>query len=303
MTPEKGERRFSDQKHAQGGWRTRRARGTGPVRAFANFLSYKRKGVHDLAADGSREWLVLDCGCGNGAYTSWFLQRCPCTILSLDWSIQALRTLSHPKKGKVFRMCADIQMLPIKSQRCDALFTIDTLGHVRDQRKAFDEMLRVLKANAPVFLHSECGNYKLRWPDTMLRRKLGYDYLAGIDGHISLPFHAELHRMLLRRFNVVKFFSPAGLLGWIIGYPEKYYLAFREAHCRIMQSVTAASALIKRLPILGACMRFVNTLSNRLELFLGIDGGGSCFAVLRTPGENPDTIGAGASTGNSEVVP
>jgi ubiquinone/menaquinone biosynthesis C-methylase UbiE len=293
MPSQTDQRRFSEEKYVQGGWRTWTAGAAMPfTRVLANFLSFKRKGVDALAREARSEWCVLDCGCGTGAYTSWFIHRRPCTVISLDWSFQALKEIEKPRKGHLLRICADIQMLPLKSRVCDALFTIDTLGHVRDQEKALDEMLRVLKYDSPVFLHSECGNYKLRWPDRMLRRRLGYDYLASTDGHISLPLHSEVYQMVLRRFRIKKFMSPAGIFGWILGYPEKYYCAFREARCRFLQGIAGIGAVVKRVPLLGIVLRFVNACTNRLELYLGLEGGGSCFAVLRTP-ERPvptDTV-------------
>ena len=286
---------FSEASHEGGQWRTRTAGRTNFVsRALWNFISYKRAGVDTLARQCSPGWRVVDCGAGNGAYSNWFLQRCPCTVIALDWSMRALREMPSSAGGKLLRVCADVEMMPIKSGSCDALFTIDTLGHVRSQVNVFDEMLRVLKADSPVFLHSECGDYMMRWPDRMIRRRLGYDSLASLDGHISLPQHNDLHRTLLQRFEIASFFSPAGLLGWIFGYPEKYAFAFREARYRILCGITWCFILIKRAPVLGLVLRIVNSLSNRLELYLGIEGGGSCFAVLRTPDrKDTETVTSG----------
>jgi ubiquinone/menaquinone biosynthesis C-methylase UbiE len=279
------QRSFSDDKHASGQWRTRSVAHANPIaRAALSFLSYKRAGVERLARRASGPSpAAVDLGAGQGAYARAFLAARPgAKVIAVDWSPAALRRIADGR-GKLLRLCADAQHLPLKAGIADALFSIDTLGHIPSINLALDEILRIAKPGAPLFLHSECGSYRNRWPDTMLAKRIGFDYLAKLDGHITVLPYAELHALVARRFIIDEAWSPAGLAGWLTGHPEKYRLAFDAAGCKTLALLTAFFALVKRLPVLGVLLRLCNAISNHLELALGIQGGGSFFARARIP--------------------
>ena len=242
----------------------------------------KREGVDRLARIASGDALVLDLGSGAGAYALWFLSRCPATVVSVDWSLLALRRAPLPVRGRLLRVCADVSMLPFRSRVFSAAFSVDTFGHVEHLGRALDELGRVCRCGVPLFLHSECADYRSRWPDRALIAELGEDRPALADGHVGLRRSTDLRKAYTARFMLLTFESPAGLLGWLIGHPEKYAPAFRAASHRLPAAVTGMMGLARAAPVLGWGLRIVNALTNRLELFLGISGGGSCFAVLRT---------------------
>ncbi len=279
---------FSENHHRTGEWATKISSTRNPfVRALWNFYSYKRSGINTLASQSSDSELVLDLGSGNGVYSHWFIGRKPnCMLIDVDWSFEALKKIILPKKGLIKRVCADIHYLPFKPEIFDSVFSVDTLGHVSNVEKVLDETLRVAKNGSKIFLHSECSNYRYRWPDSMLIRKNGKDVLAEIDGHYNLKTSASIHVLYSRRFYIKSFFSPAGIFGWIIGYPEKYHEGFKNAHLLFFTCLTAIFTIIKKIPVLGILLRFINALTNHFELFLGLHGGGSCFAFLEKPDYN-----------------
>jgi ubiquinone/menaquinone biosynthesis C-methylase UbiE len=284
-----GSRTFSTRKHAQGDWDTRISKTSNSlVRGFLSYLSYKRKGVDALArAMGAKlPGFVFDAGAGKGAYGHWFLGKKTTTIVAIDWSFEALRGLCAPRQGRIVPVCADLQMLPFKSDVADALYSIDTLGHIDNCAMALDEFLRVCKPSSPLFIHSECGDYRSRWPDKALIAKLRTDLLAEYDGHVSLHRSEELYAMYSRRFHVKSFVNPAGYFGWLLGYPEKYRMAFGAARFASMTFITALFAVLKRFPLIGIIIRFVNAFTNHCEVFFGLQGGGSCFAALKTPDQD-----------------
>jgi SAM-dependent methyltransferase len=254
------------------------------ARAALGFLSFKRQAVDRLAGGTRAGSRVVDLGAGQGGYSHWFLGRRAATIVALDWSFAALAAIAPPRRGKILRVCADAQALPLKPASADALFSVDTLGHLAGIPAALDEMGRVVKAGGRLYLHSECANYRARWPDRMLERRIGYDFLAAYDGHHSLLTCEELRSLYAARFRIDRLWSAAGVTGWLTGYPEKYRLAFTAAGCRGLAALTALFALLKRLPPAGGLLRLVNSTINRLELAMGIQGGGSCSALLRKPG-------------------
>jgi SAM-dependent methyltransferase len=280
-------RDFADRKHASGQWHTRTVYGMSrPIRAGASFISSKRWGVDLLARVGPQCGIAVDFGAGQGAYAQWFSSVNKGTVVAIDLSFEALRRQPPLRSGTMLRLCADGHHLPLKAACADALYSIDTLGHVADPEKVLDEILRVVKPGARLFLHSECSDYRDRWPDRMLMRRLGYDLLARHDGHVSLLPAAMLRTLVARRFLIDRIWSPAGLTGWLTGYPEKYQRAFRAARCRALALLTAVFAFVKKAPLAGLLLRLLNASLNHLEITLGIQGGGSVFMLLRKPMEN-----------------
>lgn len=278
-------KKLSENLHATGKWRTTISSTGNPfIRWLWDFYSYKRKGISNLAAQSTNAKHVLDLGAGNGAYSQWFLgKKSPVTITAVDWSFTGLQKITSSPKGSCNRVCADIHYLPFKSQTFDTLFSIDTLGHVSHIDRVLDEILRVTKGGARLFLHSECSDYQYRWPDNYLIRKNNRDVLAQQDGHFSLKTSATIHSLYQQRFHIRSFFSPAGIVGWLIGYPEKYRSGFKQAHYHLFTGVTTLFAIIKKIPVLGAVLRLLNACTNHLELFFGLYGGGSCFSFLEKP--------------------
>jgi ubiquinone/menaquinone biosynthesis C-methylase UbiE len=285
MAKHRSVRRFSTEKHLQGQWNTRVIVSQSPLlRAAVSYCSYKRHHVEKLAKCKEALHFVLDAGCGKGAYSHWFLGRRPSTAcLAVDWSEAALRMVRPSCRGRIFRVCADVCHLPFRSATVDGLFSIDTLGHVRDCVKALDEFFRVCKNGSTIFLHSECSDYQKKWPDSALIKQVGEDVLARHDGHSFLKTADELYTFYSQRFRVLSFLNPAGYCGFFLGYPEKYRIAFKRARWHLLACAASIFAGIKKTPVLGLIIRIVNALTNRCEVFFGFKGGGSCFAMVKKP--------------------
>lgn len=283
MPQDTNERNFSRQKYRSGCWRTTSVPCANPiVRRGIRLLSFKHQCVDELARKCNPDFTVVDFGCGIGSYSHFFLCHCPSTLCAIDWSPEALGRIPKPKKGNLFRICADLHFLPLKSSTVDALFSVDTLGHCKNQELALDEINRICRSGAPLFLHSECSDFRRHWPDRLLVKKDGSDCLSDIDGHFSIRPSTAMRSLYEQRFSLKGFFSPRGILAWCIGYPEKYCKAFRSCGNTILTVITCLFSTVKSLPGMKPVFRCMNTFSNRCELFLGIEGGGSCFAHART---------------------
>jgi SAM-dependent methyltransferase len=273
-------RTFSEQCHTTGQWKTRRSSSSNPfVRGLWDFMSFKRAGISQLAGFCKPQSRILDLGCGNGSYSLWFLGKNASTVIACDWSFTALKMIPHTSKKSIFPVCADARYLPFKEEVFDGTMSIDMLGHVPHTEKVVDEIMRCGKPAGKFFLHSECADYKNRWPDSMLIRRLKSDTPADYDGHINLHTAAELYQIFSPRISMTDFFSPAGYLGWLIGYPEKYRPAFIKARLYMLAAITLIFVITKKMPVIGILLRLFNALTNRLELSLGLGGGGSCFAA------------------------
>jgi len=278
------DRAFSEAKHGRHEWSTRRpAPSNRTVRWFVDYFSFKRAGVSQLARAGSVATRVLDMGCGTGAYSAWYAAACPATLIACDWSVAALRTIAPPRRGKVLRVCADAHALPFRSEVFAQALSVDALGHFNRPDAVLDELLRVVEPEARLFMHSECSDPQRRWPDRALIARLGRDMLSEAEGHVGLRTSTEVRSSYVKRFEIISFVSPAGLLGWLTGYPEKYAPAFDKAGWRVAGLIAHVMAIVKAAPLLGWALRLFNATTNHLEAFLGIEGGGSCFAFLRKP--------------------
>jgi SAM-dependent methyltransferase len=276
---------FNEAKHGRGDWNTSLLTyKDGMSRAVAGYVSAKRRGVDGLAKMVPAARLALDAGSGRGAYGIWFLLRTPCSVVCVDVSFTALTRIAKVKTGgRLLPVCADLCALPFKQEVFDALFSVDTLGHVASVSAVLDEFLRCCRKGSPLFLHSECNDYRNRWPDRMLIKKLGKDLPAELDGHHHLLSSGTLFAAYSRRFRVTSMANPAGYLGWFLGYPEKYLPAFKQAGFTVFVWFLFLCALIKRTPVLGSVMRMKNAMSNHIESYFGLGGGGSCFAFLKKP--------------------
>jgi GT2 family glycosyltransferase/SAM-dependent methyltransferase len=282
MQQEHFERGFSRGKHASGDWHTAAVTASSRfARWCAAGLSFKHRELDILTRMCHPDSTVLDFGCGNGAYAGFFLAGCNATVIAVDWSPEALVSIAPPRKGCLLAVCADLHALPFKASSFDALYSIDTLGHLANQERALDEISRVCRSAAPLFLHSECADYRLRAPDRTLIAKTGYDPIAAIDGHDAIRPAREMRALYERRFTLGRFYSPAGVFGWLLGYPEKYRGPLREARMYGYAVICGAAAFVKERLGMKLLFRIVNMATNRLELLLGMEGGGSCFAQAR----------------------
>jgi SAM-dependent methyltransferase/glycosyltransferase involved in cell wall biosynthesis len=253
----------------------------GAVNLLVRFISFKHQELHRFAQRCFPWYTVVDFGCGNGAYSAYFLHHARSTVIAVDWSFEALQALPQNDR-RCLAVCADLHVLPFKPGSIDALFSIDTIGHLRNQEAALDEINRICRSGVPLFLHSECSDYRERWPDKMLIARLKRDALAEIDGHFGIQPSGRMRMLFEQRFAITDFYSPAGILGWLLGYPEKYTPLFRMAGRPFFAFLTEISSYVKSIPLLKYAVRCVNICTNRLEMGLGMNGGGSCFARGRT---------------------
>jgi SAM-dependent methyltransferase len=180
-------------------------------------------------------------------------------------------------------VCADLASLPFKENVFEAIFSIDTLGHVADINSTLNEFSRTCSNGASLFLHSECADYRSRWPDKTLIARNGRDVPAKTDGHDHLRLSRDLYSLYSQRFHLVSFVNPAGYVCWLLGYPEKYLPAFSEAGWKLFRTVAWVFAAFKKTPVIGPAMRLANSFTNHAEVYFGLTGGGSCFAVLKKP--------------------
>jgi ubiquinone/menaquinone biosynthesis C-methylase UbiE len=92
--------------------------------------------------------VVLDCGCGTGFNHSSF--KGSRLVVSADISPHALRLCK--KKGIRNLVQADATKLPFSNGRFDIVAAIELIEHIKDDRAALNEFMRVLKPGGIVIL-------------------------------------------------------------------------------------------------------------------------------------------------------
>ncbi len=98
--------------------------------------------------------VFLDFGCGNGAQTLLFEKDFP-VIIGVDISADHLAELNRgaAERGAAERVMAvryDGSTIPLPDSSVDFSVSFEVLEHVADERKALEELSRVLKPGAPL---------------------------------------------------------------------------------------------------------------------------------------------------------
>jgi GT2 family glycosyltransferase/SAM-dependent methyltransferase len=277
-------RSFSNDRHHKQVWGSAISSVPGFLRQYVNLFSFKHSGVDRLAQKYTERSRIIDFGAGNCSFSIYLASKRNCTVVAVDWSFNALKNArlkySHLR---IIPVCADLHHLPFKKESFTAFITIDTFGHLYNPEKALDSLYHVLQPGANGFFHSECADYRKRWPDSMLISRNGRDIPAESDGHISLLPGDAITKILKSRFTVISSFSPAGYLGWLTGYPEKYAAAFARAGNKPLYRLTNWMSHVKKNIPGKLLLRMINYLTNRTELFFNFQGGGSFFADVVKP--------------------
>src|SRR5262249_7730275 len=127
------------------------------------YLSAEQQTEHEIekAADSMADYLslvsrtdidVLDFGCGWGGETLWLAQRVR-SATGGDVEASSVEEASRALSASGVRNCRFVHspngQLPFADGSFDAVFSTNTMEHVMDLKRAFAEILRVLKPGAP----------------------------------------------------------------------------------------------------------------------------------------------------------
>lgn len=98
---------------------------------------------------------ILDIGCGSGRHTAAVYQHPGVLVIGVDLNIDDLRQakerlLFHDKLGEHeggswFLSVSDVTCLPFNDNSFDLVICSEVLEHIRDEEKAVQEIVRVLK--------------------------------------------------------------------------------------------------------------------------------------------------------------
>jgi ubiquinone/menaquinone biosynthesis C-methylase UbiE len=111
--------------------------------------------------DGDR---LLECGCGRGFYLNMIreLSRCEATGIELDPPVIAVARDKVGSRG-VSLLRADITRLPFRDAQFNKILFSEVLEHIPDDRRALEEIRRVLEPGGVVAVTVPNARYPLLW--------------------------------------------------------------------------------------------------------------------------------------------
>lgn len=109
---------------------------------------------------------LLNVGCGTGGFNV-AAERVGAESWGVDPSVDAVAIAGGCVPGRI--LCARAEALPFPDRSFDAVYCFSTLEHVTDPERAIHEMVRVLRPDGALYLHTPnrwgCfeSHYKLVW--------------------------------------------------------------------------------------------------------------------------------------------
>ncbi len=145
---------------------------------------------------------LLDCGCGLGSITVGLAEVvAPGEVVGIDVERQVLdmaqRSLGERGLGNISFAVADVYHLPFPDASFDAAFAHTLLVHLREPRRALEEIRRVLKPGGVAGVSDPDFGTHVRTPSTPLLDQLGALLIRAMEQKGGSPMYARHQRRLL----------------------------------------------------------------------------------------------------------
>lgn len=116
---------------------------------------------------------ILDIGCGNGEYTSLFCKNWN-KVIGLD-----IKNYIKPEYRKFEFIKGNAEELPFPNESFDLVVSFDVIEHIENDRKAIQEMYRVLRKRGKIFLETPNRERLSYWLLVLVGRKRTYPLKLG----------------------------------------------------------------------------------------------------------------------------
>jgi len=118
---------------------------------------------------------ILDIGCGDGEYTSFFCSN-DNEVFGLD-----IKNRVRQEFRKFQFVKGNAESLPFPDESFDLIISFDVLEHIHDDLKAIKEMHRVLKEGGNLFLETPNRERLSYWLLLIIGKKRNYPLKLGED--------------------------------------------------------------------------------------------------------------------------
>lgn len=162
--------------------------------------------------------VVLDAGCGGGAYTKILPKTS--TIIALDLSKGAIKNAKENlQSANIFFIVADVGHLPLKDGSLSKIVCVDVIEHIVNVEKCLREMARVLKPFGKISIFTACGNNRLSL-EYILAPLLGklINLIRLKMGHIQVFTTSSLRKLLEPRFVIRSMQYMHHWMGWCLKF-------------------------------------------------------------------------------------
>lgn len=164
----------------------------------------------------------VDCGCGEGQMLDAISKKSKYTI-GCDISFERLKIVKKNMENisNVFLVCCDINHLPFKEERIDALVCSEVIEHLEKDNKAIDEISRIIKKGGSIIVTTpsqlslrentlNVWNMMIYWYKKM---SLNKEYKKHITQHINLQTKKEIKdkfspTFYIRRLDIIGLYLP-----------------------------------------------------------------------------------------------
>jgi SAM-dependent methyltransferase len=118
---------------------------------------------------------VLDVGSGSG-YLAHALAEAHNCIICLDISMENLRSVKKGTSANVLLINSTAETLPFRTGSFDKVLCTEVLEHIREDRKALDELARILKPGGILVMTVPCSDFAFPSLIETLHIKTVHDY-------------------------------------------------------------------------------------------------------------------------------
>jgi ubiquinone/menaquinone biosynthesis C-methylase UbiE len=124
---------------------------------------YERPATQSLIGDVKGQ-IVLDAGCGCGAYTEWLLDR-GAAVVALDANEKMLAHARERNGDRATYHCANLEepLSFLKDQSFDGILSALTVTYVRDHVALFAELRRILRVGGWLVFSTEHPFFSYRY--------------------------------------------------------------------------------------------------------------------------------------------
>lgn len=169
-----------------------------------------RKPIQDYLKD-ARGQVIVDVGCGTGAYVS-ALNFQKNFVYGCDLAMASLRKAKRLNTTNICFFQDSIYELPFKDNKLDTVICLDVLEHLEDDKRALDEIFRVLSKSGYLIVRVP----NRRWSE---RHKEAYGHLRHYTQEGLRDLLAKSGFVIVRTFHMYPWFTDL----------NRYFYAFVTA--------------------------------------------------------------------------
>lgn len=163
------------------------------------------KWVFPLKKEDFKEKSILDCGCGMGRNSFWPLKYGAKEVVAFDLDSRTLKaaknTLRHFPNAKIMK--GSIYDIPFENH-FDIVFSIGVIHHLKDPRKAIEQMIKATKRKGEVLI----------WV-------YGYESNEWIVRYVN-PIRKITSKLPVRVVDVLSLGCSFPLFLWVKLFPQKH---------------------------------------------------------------------------------